>query len=178
MQTYVALLRGINSGMNPAQKMDHLRRIFENIGFKNVRTVIASGNVIFDAPTKSRTALEKKIEKALKKGTGVESSTMIRTTSEIRKLMNQKPFKGLKVSQKKRPMASFTKKMVKHKAGVPKKGQGYEVFGVYDGVVCFVVDLTKSRTPDVMLALEKELGKGITTRSWNTVEKVAKLMDV
>ncbi len=164
--------------MNPSQKMEHLRQIFEELGFKNVRTVIASGNVIFDAPTKSRTGLEKRIEKALKKGTGVESSTMIRTKSEIRKLMDQKTFKGLKASPKKRPMASFTKKMVKHKVGVPKKGQGYEVFGIHEGVVCFVVDLTRSRTPDVMLALEKELGKGITTRSWNTVEKVAKLMGV
>jgi uncharacterized protein (DUF1697 family) len=53
MVTYVAFLRGINSGRNPTIKMDLLKKAFEELGLENVKTVIASGNVIFDAePTK------------------------------------------------------------------------------------------------------------------------------
>ena len=46
VETYVALLRGINVGGRNV-KMDRLREIFESLGFSNVETFIASGNVIF-----------------------------------------------------------------------------------------------------------------------------------
>ena len=62
MATYVALLRGIMP-MNPNMKGERLRETFESLGFKNVGTVIASGNVVFDSPTKSADALEAKIER-------------------------------------------------------------------------------------------------------------------
>src|SRR4029077_19756102 len=47
---YVAFLRGINVGGNRVLKMDDLRKAFESLGFKDVKTVLASGNVMFDAP--------------------------------------------------------------------------------------------------------------------------------
>lgn len=46
---YVALLRGINAGGNRKVEMARLRQLFEGLGFKNVKTYINSGNVIFDA---------------------------------------------------------------------------------------------------------------------------------
>ena len=51
MPKYVALLRAINVGGHTV-KMDHLRSLFEAIGFSNVETFIASGNVIFDSRSK------------------------------------------------------------------------------------------------------------------------------
>jgi uncharacterized protein (DUF1697 family) len=44
---YVAFLRGINIGR--AMKMEDLRRVFESLGYDSVRTVQASGNVLFEA---------------------------------------------------------------------------------------------------------------------------------
>ncbi|HEY1922653.1 MAG TPA: DUF1697 domain-containing protein, partial [Tepidisphaeraceae bacterium] len=49
MPTFIAMLRGINVGGNML-KMDRLREIWSKLGFKNVRTYIQSGNVIFDSP--------------------------------------------------------------------------------------------------------------------------------
>ncbi len=57
MPKYVALLRAINVGGHTV-KMDHLRRLFEALGFTNVETFIASGNVIFDSTSKSTKAFE------------------------------------------------------------------------------------------------------------------------
>ena len=51
MMTYVALLRGINVGGNNKVEMARLKKVFESLGFINVRTYINSGNVIFDTDT-------------------------------------------------------------------------------------------------------------------------------
>jgi len=48
MPRYVALLRGINLGGHTV-KMDRLKKLFEELGLKNVETFIASGNVIFES---------------------------------------------------------------------------------------------------------------------------------
>jgi uncharacterized protein (DUF1697 family) len=64
MPRYVAFLRAINVGGHIV-KMDQLRKLFTQLGFTDVETFIASGNVLFTSPSKSGPALEKKIEKHL-----------------------------------------------------------------------------------------------------------------
>ena len=88
---YVAFLRAINVGGHTV-KMDHLRKLFESLGFANVETFIASGNVIFDSKTKSIAMLEKKIEKQLQVGLGYEVKTFIRTLDEIADVVGVKSF--------------------------------------------------------------------------------------
>ena len=88
---YLAFLRAINVGGHTV-KMDHLRKLFESMGFANVETFIASGNVIFDSKTKSTAALEKKIEKQLQNGLGYEVKTFIRTLDEIADVIRDESF--------------------------------------------------------------------------------------
>ncbi|HKO42842.1 MAG TPA: DUF1697 domain-containing protein [Pyrinomonadaceae bacterium] len=88
---YVAFLRAINVGGHIV-KMDHLRSLFESLGFANVETFIASGNVIFDSKTRSIAALEKKIEKQLQAGLGYEVKTFIRTLDEIADVIRDESF--------------------------------------------------------------------------------------
>lgn len=63
---YAALLRGINVGGHRV-KMDRLRGIFEEFGFAEVTTFIASGNVIFRRPSDDAVALERQIEQHLER---------------------------------------------------------------------------------------------------------------
>ena len=88
---YVAFLRAINVGGHTV-KMDHLRNLFESLGFANVETFIASGNVIFESKSRSTAALEKKIEKQLQAGLGYEVKTFIRTLDEIADVIRDKSF--------------------------------------------------------------------------------------
>ena len=90
---YVAFLRAINVGGHTV-KMDHLRSLFESMGFANVETFIASGNVIFDSKTKSSLTLEKKIEKQLQAGLGYEVKTFIRTLDEIAEVVRHESFEA------------------------------------------------------------------------------------
>jgi uncharacterized protein (DUF1697 family) len=72
--------------------MDHLRRLFDALGFSNVETFIASGNVIFDSTSRSTKTLEKKIEVHLRAALGYEVATFIRSTSEVVAVADYKPF--------------------------------------------------------------------------------------
>ena len=89
---YIAFLRAINVGGHTV-KMDFLRRLFEAMGFSNVETFIASGNVIFDSTRQSTQALESQIEATLQEALGYEVTTFIRTTSELMDIARYKPFK-------------------------------------------------------------------------------------
>ena len=173
MPSYVAFLRGINSGQNPAQKMDNLRRIFEGLGFQRVQTVIASGNVLFETASSGRKTLEERIEKALLSETGIATIAIIRTLGEISDLISRDPFGQVRVSPTTKLYATFLKTTPATRQEVPGKGTGYTIIAILDTVVFSVVDLSSTRTPTLMRDLEAEFGKDITTRSWATVLKIA-----
>src|SRR5690349_1682147 len=91
MPKFVAFLRAINVG-NHTVKMDQLRHLFEELGFANVETFIASGNVIFDAKTKNGRSLETKIGKHLEKALGYEVTTFVRSVEELAVIAEYEPF--------------------------------------------------------------------------------------
>lgn len=93
MTTYIAFLRGINLGKRNV-KSDQLRSIFSGMGFDNVRTVIASGNVIFDAKEKDAEKLTRKIEQGLKDELGYNVITFLRSEAELEKILKDNPFKN------------------------------------------------------------------------------------
>src|SRR3954469_1096146 len=78
IRRYIAFLRGINVGGHRV-KMDRLRDLFTALGFSNVATFIASGNVIFEAPATDVTELEERIEAQLERSLGYEVEIFVRT---------------------------------------------------------------------------------------------------
>ncbi len=155
MARYVALLRGIMP-TNPNMKGAKLKGVLEKLGYTNVQTVIASGNVIFDSPSKNIPALEKKIEAAWPKMLGFKSTTIVWSQSDIEKLIEKKPFKNKTHSKRTYLLVTF----LKYRQQAP------------GGVLFAAIDLTDSHTPDLMKKAEKEHGKEITTRTWKTVERI------
>jgi uncharacterized protein (DUF1697 family) len=92
MTTYIAFLRGINLGKRNV-KSDELKTIFSGLDFENVQTVIASGNVIFEAKEKDGEKLTKKLEKGLKDVLGYDVIVFLRSEAELEKILNDNPFK-------------------------------------------------------------------------------------
>ena len=178
MTRYVALLRGI-APMNPNMRNDKLRGVFESLGFENVKTVISSGNVIFDSPSRSVKKLEESIETALPEQLGFTSTTIIRSQGQLQKLVDQDPFKGMEHSQTSSLNVTFLKKKKQSSIKFPYQvnDRDYTLLGMYGGAICSVIDLTSAKTPDLMAWLEKQFGKEITTRSWKTVERILKAME-
>lgn len=88
---YIALLRAINVGGHVVKIAD-LRRLFEALGFANVATFIASGNVIFDAPAEARPTLEGRIEGHLRQALGYDVATFVRSPAEVAAVARYQPF--------------------------------------------------------------------------------------
>ena len=91
MVRYIAFLRGINVGGHRV-KMDRLRELFEELGFSDVTTFIASGNVIFTGQSTDPAALEREIERHLEQQLGYEVATFIRSPSELAAIAAFEPF--------------------------------------------------------------------------------------
>lgn len=89
MPRFVALLRAINTPPRHV-KMDRLRGIVEEEGFENVATYIASGNVIFDAP--SPDGIIGRLECALAESLGFDVPVFLRTSDEILDVADLRPF--------------------------------------------------------------------------------------
>lgn len=89
MPKYAAFLRAINVGRRRV-KMDHLRRLFQEIGLAEVETFLASGNVVFEAA--STEDLETRISQALHAALGYEVVTFCRSMGEIAQIARYRPF--------------------------------------------------------------------------------------
>ncbi len=92
MQTYISILRGINVSGQKLLKMDALKAMYENLKFKNVKTYIQSGNVIFQFSEKNNQELEKLIEKTILKTFAFEVPIMVKGINEIENVLNHNPF--------------------------------------------------------------------------------------
>lgn len=174
---YVAFLRGINLGGHKQIQMAELRTMFESMGFKNVRTLLNSGNVLFEAAEGGKSALVKKIEQELKKTFGHEIAVILWTSREIQDLVDSNPFKKIKVTPETRLYVTFLSEKPKSNIKVPHESpeEDFKILTVHDGAVFSVVTLKPNRgTTDAMSFLEKEFGKRVTTRNWNTVTKILK----
>jgi uncharacterized protein (DUF1697 family) len=93
MARYVALLGSINVGGNRVKKAD-LRAAFEDQGFENVATVVASGNVLFDSPGAADAALEMQVARIVKERFGIGTFAAVRTAAELRSALDESPFAG------------------------------------------------------------------------------------
>lgn len=82
MTRCIAFLRAVNVG-GRSVRMDALRAAFEALGLAQVRTFIASGNVIFETRTRDLAALERRIETQLSARFGFEIDTFVRTEAEL-----------------------------------------------------------------------------------------------
>ncbi len=91
MHRYIALLRAINVGGHTV-KMEPLRTLFGALGYANVETFIASGNVIFDTAESNAAALERTIEQHLEQALGYAVATFLRTPAELGAISRYQPF--------------------------------------------------------------------------------------
>jgi uncharacterized protein (DUF1697 family) len=172
--TTVAFLRGINVGGHKKISMADLKKAFESLGFKNVRTVLASGNVVFEAPGKDR-ALADTIAARLENVFGFPVKVVLRSVGELQAIVNADPFKGAPSGPDIKLYVTF---LSETKAGrpvrlPPRPSEGLKLVRVTPGEVFSAIRLSaEAGTPDLMAFLERAFGKEVTTRNWQTVLKL------
>jgi len=92
MKTYIALLRGINVSGQKKIKMADLKLLFENLSFKNVRTYIQSGNVIFDSSKSNTSELASLIQSGIQKDYGFEVPILVVNSAYINDVVKNNPW--------------------------------------------------------------------------------------
>ena len=91
MTIYIALLRGINVGGHRVIKMADLKKAFESIGVKQVKTYIQSGNVVFESEEEIN-FLKERIECAIKNVFDFDVPVMLRTNDEFINIIKKCPY--------------------------------------------------------------------------------------
>jgi uncharacterized protein (DUF1697 family) len=93
MSRWLALYRGLNVGRRRVT-MDRLRAAHESVGATQIRTFLASGNVVFSMPDTDRNTLARSLEAAFQREAGFSSEVTLRTADELRDAIARNPFLG------------------------------------------------------------------------------------
>jgi len=177
---YLALLRGINVGGKNKVPMAELKACFEELGCENVRTYIASGNVIFQS-TKDSAQLTEDIQEALPKNVKLDSElikTLVLSHEQLQQVIDQAPTGFGTEPDKYHSDAIFLMGISSDEAieifnpreGVDKVWQGN--LAIYSQRLS--AQRTRSRLSQIM---SSPLYKQMTIRSWDTTAKLWELMN-
>jgi uncharacterized protein (DUF1697 family) len=168
--TYVALLYSIMLGEGRRVVMSDLKAIAAGLGFENPRTLLATGNLIFETENQPVAALESTLEKAFTQAMGKHIDIIIRTAPDWQKMAVANPFPSVAGDQvclrvMREPLTDVCWQLVQEKAG---DAEVRRVDG--DLWIAFSGKPSDSRLPGHLTA--KKLGAG-TVRNWNTVRRIS-----
>ena len=155
-----------------------LRGVFDGLGFEDVSSVLASGNIIFGSAEADVPALEQRVEDALTTELGLSSRTIIRGSSQLRALVDSDPFPGLTHGRDTYLTATFLKHAAHASGRKPEQPDPLNRVVRYDTASRVVLAVTDNSDPGrasgFMAWLEKAYGRDITTRSWLTVQRIVR----
>jgi uncharacterized protein (DUF1697 family) len=168
---WVALLRGINLAGRNRVSMPELRQALSAAGYEDVRTYIASGNVLLRAPKGGRAALARRLEELVRETSGVTSPVVLRKPAELAKVVEAHPFgrdtsKTHVVFLADRPRAAAVREV----AAADVAPDRIEIAGSE----VYLLHPNGQRGSRVKQSLLDRLGVG-TARNFRTVTKLAEL---
>ena len=149
-------------------------RLEEDLGFKNVITILNSGNLLFDFKAVIKEKLEDNLENYLAKTYGFEIPVLIRNKREVKNLIDNNPFEKVEVIKDTRLYVSLSKKKLPVKMQLPwtSDDKSFIILHQEDKELYSVLNLAITKTPKGMETLEKVYGKDLTTRNWNTIIRI------
>ena len=177
MNTFVALLRGINVGGNNKIEMAKLKAGFEKLGYQNVSTYINSGNVIFSTRKNDVTTLTHDIEQIIKKDFRINIPVILRTKENIVKVANKIPDDWTNDKDNKTDVMFLWDEYADRKTlKLIETNPTVDTLLYVDGTIIWHLekkDYSKSKMNDL---IGTQLYKNMTVRNVNTVRKLEELM--
>lgn len=178
MSPYVALPRSINTGKRKVLK-DDLLGIAKDTGFATAKTYLASGNLLLWGDHAGGRALESALEDALAVRMGLRTDFMVRSPAQIRAIIDGNPFKVEAVDHPSHVIVNFLKAPLsgEDEAILRAAITGPERFAV--GACELYLDFPISMADSVLDRDWKKTKRSPigTTRNWNTVTALAKMLD-
>ena len=171
MPGYAAFLRGV-SPMN--LKMPALKEALESAGFSEVKTLLSSGNVVFSGRRATDSAIERKVEAAIEKQVGKTFGAIVRSIAELQALIDADPYKPFKLPAAAKRVVTFLREAPVTKLKLPPEQDGARILSLRGRELLSAYE-RNDKGPVFMALIEKTIGKALmTTRTWDTVLKVAK----
>ena len=173
---FVALLRGVNVGGNNMISMSALKESFTAIGFKDVASYINSGNLIFKSKEDDARKLEKKIEQMLSKEYQLDSKVVVRTLSEMEKLVKSLPRSWGDTNW--RYNVIFLRHTIdseKIVVDLPATGD-IEQIAYRPGALLWSTQATEYNRTQLAKLASRKIYKDMTIRNLNTTKKLYELM--
>ncbi|MEP6764578.1 MAG: DUF1697 domain-containing protein [Gemmatimonadaceae bacterium] len=174
MPRCIAFLRAINVGGHSV-KMPQLKTIFESLGFTEVETFIASGNVIFKTRTAPGSAMVSKIEKRLHDELGYEVETFVRTDAEVVALSQLVTFSEAEVASAHMVYVGFLGAPLNAAArkSLETFNTATELFRHSGSEIHFLTRVTTADSKFSNVKFERALGVPTTFRNVNTIARLA-----
>jgi uncharacterized protein (DUF1697 family) len=172
MSSHVALIRGINVGRAKRVAMADLRELVEGLGYRDVRTLLNSGNVVFTAPASSGRNSAKRIEEGMTKRLGVRARVTVLTAAELAAVVAENPH-GQIATDPSRLLVTVLTNPADRKALLPltRKKWSPEALGVGSRAAYVWCPKSMLESP-LFAAVTKVVGDGATTRNWATIMKL------
>lgn len=174
--TYALFLRGINVGGHHKLPMSELKDELAQLGCSSVITILNSGNVIFEHQDRSKEHLEQSIANALKARFGFDVPSIVLPMYELINIYASEPFDSVEMTSDIRRYVTFSSAELTHTISAPwtSPDSSFRILTLAPHMIISVLDLAKNKTPAAMKMLEDIYGKEITTRNWNTIERIMK----
>jgi uncharacterized protein (DUF1697 family) len=170
MPRYVAFLRGV-SPMN--LKMPQLKACLEAAGFTEVKTLLSSGNAVFDSKSASGSAVEGKAEAAMAEHLDRTFYTIVRRVDALQAMIDADPYAKFKLPADAKRVVTFLREPpAAGKLNLPLEVEQARILAVH-GREIFTAYVPQPGNPVFMTLIEKTFGKDVTTRTWETVKKCA-----
>ena len=172
MKRYIALLRGVNVGKARRVPMADLRALMEALGLSRVRTLLNSGNAVFDAKGGSTASHAKQLKAAIREKTGVDCEVIVKTAADLAAAIAEHPLRQ-HAQDDARMQVMFTQDAAALAELKPLEAGDWapEVFAVgqHAAWLWCAGGIIESR---IAKAVGKVLGDRGTARNWATVEKL------
>jgi uncharacterized protein (DUF1697 family) len=173
---HVALLRGVNVGGNNLIAMADLCGLLENLGFSRGRSLLQSGNLVFEAKGRTAAELERLLEAETEKRFKRSVDYFVRSPEEWKKLVERNPFPRESKDDPSHLLVQFLKRAPK-----PADAKSLEAWTGPERVrtdgkqayIAYPDGIGRSKLTAAVL--EKKLGSG-TGRNWNTIRKLSGLL--
>ena len=170
----VAMLRSVNLPNHQKVNMQALKTLCTSLGLRDVQTYIQSGNLVFRDAEEDPDALAQRIEQAMEASFGFRPVVIVRTASELRKVIANNPFRGRKEVEPSKLLVVFIKSAPTKQArdkllAIPCEPEELHIHSreVY---IYYPDGMARPKIP--LIRMEKALQSSSTGRNWNTVNKL------
>lgn len=171
MTTWVALLRGINVGKAKRIAMADLRALCESLGYRNVRTVLNSGNVLFETNARKPETLAKNLEAALVGSAGFHANTVVLSMEAMRAIQAGNPL-GTPPDPS-RFLVAFPYGTGALDVLTPLLASNWQPDAIATtSAAAYLHARSGILQSPLMLAFQRATGDRFTTRNWATLEKM------